>query len=141
MYETILIPTDGSDESARAVEHGIGLAKAFGSTVHALYVIETRAHYVFTVAGHDPAEIDAARAHGEQVVNEIVEAAVDEGIDGVGAVATGSVAEEIIDYATETGVDGIVMGALGRSGVNRYLLGSTTEKVIRTADVPVTVVR
>ena len=74
-------------------------------------------------------------------MNEIVEAAEEEGIDGVGAIATGSIAEEIIDYATEQGVDGIVMGALGRSGVNRYLLGSTTEKVVRTADVPVTVVR
>ncbi|AAV47178.1 universal stress protein [Haloarcula marismortui ATCC 43049] len=49
--------------------------------------------------------------------------------------------EEIIDYAETAGVDMIVMGTHGRSGLDRFLLGSVTEKVVRTADAPVLTVR
>jgi nucleotide-binding universal stress UspA family protein len=49
--------------------------------------------------------------------------------------------EEIIDYAETEGVDMIVMGTHGRSGLDRFLLGSVTEKVVRTADAPVLTVR
>ncbi|ELY49035.1 universal stress protein [Natronorubrum bangense] len=141
MYETILIPTDGSTPARKAVDHGIGLANAFDATVHALYVIETKAHYVFTAAGHDPGEMDEYRTYGEELVERVVDKAVENGLDGEGAVRTGSVAQEIVSYADDKDIDGIVMGAQGRSGIDDYLVGSTTEKVVRTANMPVTTIR
>ncbi|TYL36332.1 universal stress protein [Natronococcus pandeyae] len=141
MYENILIPTDGSERAQDAVDHGIGLAAAFDATVHALYVIETKAHYVFTAAGHDPEEMDEYRTYGRGLVEEVVDAAVEEGLDGEGAVRSGSVAQEIVEYADEKNIDCIVMGVQGRSGIDDYLVGSTTEKVVRTANVPVTTVQ
>ncbi len=141
MYETILIPTDGSTPARKAVEHGIGLAKAFDATVHALYVIETKAHYVFTAAGHDPEEMDEYRNYGKDLVEHVVDMAVENGLDGEGAVRTGSVAQEIVSYADDKDVDSIVMGAQGRSGIDDFLVGSTAEKVVRTATVPVTTTR
>lgn len=141
MYETILIPTDGSTPAREAVDHGIGLASAFDATVHALYVIETRAHYIFTAAGHDPGEMEEYRTYGEDLVKRVVDKAAEEGLDGEGAVRTGSVAQEIVSYADDNDIDCIVMGAQGRSGIDDYLVGSTTEKVVRTANVPVTTTR
>ena len=141
MYEKVLIPTDGSDRAQDAVDHGVELAAAFDATVHALYVIETKAHYVFTAAGHDPAEMDEYRDYGERLVETVVDQAVEAGVDGTGVVKTGSIAQEIVEYADENDVDCIVMGAQGRSGIDKYLIGSTTEKVVRTSNVPVTTVR
>ncbi len=141
MHEKILIPTDGSDRVQAAVEYGVDLAAECEATVHALYVIETKAHYVFTAAGHNPAEMDEYREYGTRIVEGVVDQAVERGLDGIGAVRSGNVAQEITAYARERDVDCIVMGAQGRTDVDDYLVGGTTEKVVRTADVPVTTVR
>ncbi len=141
MHQKILIPTDGSDRVQGAVEYGIDLATECEATVHALYVIETKAHYVFTAAGHDPAEMDEYREYGKRLVEDVVDQAVERGLDGVGAVRSGNVAQEITAYAQERDIDCIVMGAQGRSDVDDYLIGGTAEKVIRTAEIPVTTVR
>ncbi len=141
MIESILIPTDGSDQAEGAVEYGLDLAEKFGAEVHSLYVIETKAHYIFTVAGHDPEEMEEYQEYGENLVEDVVDRAVERGLDGVGAVRKGSIAEEIVDYAEDKGIDTIVMGAQGRSDVEKYLIGSVTEKVVRISDIPVTTVR
>lgn len=141
VFDNILIATDGSDEADNAAEYAIELASGFGATVHVLYVVETQAHYFLTVAGHDPEEIEEHRAWGEDLVTEVVDTAAAEGLDAIGAVKTGSVAQEIVEYADEKDIDHIVIGATGRSGIDDYLVGSTAEKVVRTATVPVTTVR
>ena len=141
MIDAVLIPSDGSDRAQGAVSYGIDLAKQYGATVHAIYVIETKAHYIYTVAGHDPEEMKEYEEYGREIVENVVDEAVEEGLDGVGVIKKGRVAEEIVEYAEENGIDTIVMGAQGRSGIDKYLIGSTTEKVVRTASVPVTTVR
>ncbi|OIB58880.1 universal stress protein [Natrialba sp. SSL1] len=141
MYDSILIPTDGSEQARRAMYHGIGMASAFDATVHALYVIETKAHYIFTSAGHDPGELEEYRDYGERVVTEVVDEAAEEGLSAVGSVRTGSVAQEITEYADEKEIDGIVMATRGRTELGDYITGTTTEKVVRTADMPVTTIR
>ncbi|MFP4589907.1 MAG: universal stress protein [Halobacteriales archaeon] len=140
MYDNILIATDGSEIAKIAAEHGIELAKATGATVHALYVVETQAHYILTVGLGDE-DMAEYREYGEDVVENVVEVASDTGIDGVGVVKSGGVADEIVEYAEEHDVDLIVMGATGRSAVDKYLIGSTAEKVVRTAECPVLTIR
>lgn len=163
MYETILFPTDGSDGAEAALEHAVDHAKQYDATLHVLFVADTNvAHSGMVGEEHEEVERsemvgdeheqeqpsglvnedheDAVTAHAEQVVSETVDA-----IDGDVAVETavwsGNPYKRILDYSDEHEADLIVMGTHGRTGVDRYLLGSVTEKVVRTADAPVLTVR
>ena len=137
MYDTVLIATDGSDEAEAGIEYGLDVAEAMGATVHALYVVETKATYILTVGLSDD-ELEAYREYGEEVVTDVVERSAERGLEGRGVVKTGRPAEEIVDYTERNGVDVVVLGKQGHGAIDRHL-GSTPEKVVRMADAPVTV--
>lgn len=138
MYDSVLIATDGSDEANNGVRYGLDLAEKTGATVHALYVVGTKASYILTVGISDQ-ELESYREYGEDVVTAVVDEARDRGLDARGAVRTGRPSEEIVEYANDQGIDAIVMGKRGHGAVESQL-GSTPEKVIWSANVPVTVV-
>ena len=130
-YETILVPTDGSERATEAVELASEIAATHGSTLHLLVVIDEL-----------PVGIDAESAADEIEAenNAILQSALDhvrEDVETTTAVRFGSVRGEITDYATDVGTDCIVMGTHGRQGFDQRLLGSTTERVLRTTPVPV----
>jgi nucleotide-binding universal stress UspA family protein len=138
-YEKILVPTDGSPGAMKAVDEAIDLAEATGATVHALYVVD---------AGAVSAELDASvlmesfEELGRTAVADVRERASERGFESVQTtVRTGVPHEEIRAYAAAHDVDLIVMGTHGRTGLDRLLLGSVTERIVRTADVPVVTVR
>lgn len=137
MYENILIPTDGSEQSNRAVEHGLDLAEAFDATVHVLYVVETKATYILTIETEE-GEMEQYREYGEELVSEAVDEVGHRGLEGKGIVRTGRISEEIVEYAEENDIDSIVMGGQGRGAIEKYL-GSTAEKVVRMSSLPVTI--
>ncbi|QWC19936.1 universal stress protein [Halorubrum sp. 2020YC2] len=169
MYQTILYPTDGSEGSAAVADHVRELAAAFDATVHVLHVIDARsADYglsgtFLTDEGSgvraDPAsgddsgmaggDLDAGETRSALVehAEEVVEATAASLGDGdrepetVTAVETGTPHSAILEYATANDVDLVVMGTHGRTGVERYLLGSVAEKVVRLSDAPVVTVR
>jgi len=138
MYDNILIPTDGSDQAERAVEHGLALAEAFDANVHALYVVETEASYILTV-GLDDEEMAEYREYGEELVSDVINRAEERGLSGTGVIRTGRVSEEIVDYADDNDIDNIVMGGQGQGAIEKYL-GSTAEKVVRMSSLPVTII-
>ncbi|ELY53018.1 universal stress protein [Natronococcus jeotgali] len=138
MYDNVLIATDGSDEAEGCIEHGLDVAEAVGARVHVLYVVETKANYILTVGLTDD-ELRSYREYGKEVVSEVVDRVSERGLSGEGAIRTGRPAEEIVDYAAENDADLVVMGKQGHGAVERHL-GSTSEKVIRMIDAPVTVV-
>jgi nucleotide-binding universal stress UspA family protein len=138
MYEDILFPTDGSDGAGEALAHALELAATHGSTIHVLSVVDST--YLGSAAA-EATTIESLQARTEQVVDETVDDITAHGADVVAERRMGDPYEEIIDYAETAGVDMIVMGTHGRSGLDRFLLGSVTEKVVRTADVPVLTVR
>lgn len=130
-YETILVPTDGSDLATDAVELGGEIAAHHRAALHLLVVVDEL-----------PVGIDApsAAAEIEADDNAILQSAlgyVDADTDVTTAVRFGSVRNEITDYADGVGADCIVMGTHGRQGFDQRLLGSTTERVLRTTPVPV----
>jgi nucleotide-binding universal stress UspA family protein len=139
MYERILLPTDGSTATERAVEHAVDLARKYDATIHALYVIDA-GMYSSLEAGADIV-IDALEDEGEAAVESVERAAAEAGVEVETTVTSGTAHQTILDYAEEADVDLIVMGTHGRTGLNRYLLGSVTERVVRTAEVPVLTVR
>lgn len=138
MIDNILIPTDGSDKANHAVEYGLGLAEAFDATVHALYVIETKATYIITVDIKD-SEMEEYREYGEQTVTDVVEQAGARGLEAKGVVRSGRVPEEVVEYANDNDVDTIVIGKQGHGAFERFI-GGSAEKVANIADIPVTVV-
>lgn len=141
MYQHVLIPTDGSDEAEAAARHSIDLAESLGATVHALYVIESRVTGLPSDAMAQADEMDEHRDRGFEFTGRVAEMAEEAGLECEQAVETGKPHEEIREYAEESDVDVIAMGTRGRSGLEEFLLGSVTEKVVRTSDVPVLTVR
>jgi nucleotide-binding universal stress UspA family protein len=138
-YADVLVPTDGSAHATAAVDVGIDVAGLYDGRLHALSVIDTMALGVDVRS----AEIfDAIDASARQAVDDVVAAASEAGVSAVdGEVRYGTVFREINAYVEANDVDLIVMGTHGRSGLERYLLGSVAEKVVRTAAVPVVTVR
>ena len=141
MYDRILVPTDGSDPAAAATDHALTVADRFDATVHALYVVD-----VDGIAHEAPglgldALRDALRTEGETATDAVVERAEDRGVDVRESVVDGVAEDAIVDYADAEGIDLIVMGTHGRRGLDRYLVGSVTERVVRRTEVPTLVVR
>ena len=132
MYSEILVPTDGSDPARTAVEHAVALAGLCGARVHGLFV--TDGGTVDNIEGRYPRRADELETLGETAVGELEEQAADTGIEVVTHVTGGTAHEAILRYARDNEIDLIVMGTRGRQGVERYLLGSVTERVVRTAD-------
>jgi nucleotide-binding universal stress UspA family protein len=134
MLDDILVPTDGSESAATAVSYASDLANTYGATVHTLCVADAR---TLENAPHRE-RMRADRADlAERTCAEFAAA----GVQATQAVRTGVPHRAILEYATEAGVDLVVMGTHGRTGVERYLLGSVTEKVVRLSDVPVLTVK
>lgn len=139
MYERILVPTDGSPEVDTVLEHATALAAAHDAELHALYVINT--------AGYSGLSGDTTIGGLDAMMNEQGEAALDRAAEHAGDRLTervlldGRPSAEIVDYAEEGGCDLIVMGTHGRGGIDRLLLGSVAERVVRTSEVPVLTVR
>jgi len=138
VFEQILFPTDGSDGAAFAFEHVLDVAARHGATVHVLNVAETTRNGLLGVRDDD---VDALEREGERIVREAADRARQRGVDTVTDVRRGEPYREIVDYADTRGLDLVVVPTHGRRGLERFLLGSTSERVVRRADVPVLTVR
>lgn len=133
MYEDVLIPTDGSEAVEPAIERGIELAERYGATVHGLYVVQP----LYTVEDGFARVHDAMESVGREALSALQDRAEAVGVDCVTTVRTGTPHREILDYVADPGVDLVVMGTHGRTGLERYVVGSVAERVVRRSPVPV----
>ncbi|MDQ2052403.1 universal stress protein [Natronolimnohabitans sp. A-GB9] len=141
MLETILVPTDGSPGAEATIGHAIELATTHGGAVHALSVVDPPSGSA-TLSADDREELStASEKRAREMTIRITDQAEEHGVDAARAVREGVPHEEILAYVDEHDVDMIVMGTHGRTGADRARLGSTTERVITLADVPVLSVR
>ncbi|MBU6467114.1 MAG: universal stress protein [Burkholderiales bacterium] len=144
MFKHILVPVDGSPTSMQAVSKAAELAKAFGSKVTALYVIDP---YPFTGVGADFAYgqsqyLSVATAEANTALDAAKGTLQAAGITADAVIGEGHAVHEGIVRALEnTGADLIVMGSHGRRGLEKLMLGSVTQRVLGVAHVPVLVVR
>ncbi len=139
MYHRILLPTDGSEASLAAFDHALDLAARFDAALDVLYVVDTDA---LPLDAHSRTLFDAADQAARGTVADMVDRAEQRGFERVtGEVREGSPAEVVLDHAADHDVDLVVMGTHARTGVERYLLGSVTERVLRASPVPVLTVR
>jgi nucleotide-binding universal stress UspA family protein len=137
-FKHILVPTDFSDPSERALSSAIELAKAFEARLTLLHVWRIpNAGYAEALAWPIEGMEKAARKALAEVRTRA--AKIFPGVDSV--VEEGAEWERIIDVAKRQNVDLIVMGTHGRRGLPRLILGSVAEKVVRLSPVPVLTVR
>lgn len=133
-YEHILVPTDGSDHAQAALDLGATIATRHDATLHLLFVIDELPE---TIDPRSSQLSEETERNAEEVLDETASRAGLRESNIITAVETGSVSDEITAYARAHPIDLTVMGTHGWSGLDRYLLGSFTERVIRTASVPV----
>lgn len=139
MYERILVATDGSEHAERAVEHALTVAAKFDATLHALSVVETRTAYDSAIVEPDVVT-ENLRKIGESALESVSDRAETRDVECVTELTEGVPSERIIEYCEANDVDLIFLGERGHSAFKTVLLGSTTEAVIHSSEVPVTVV-
>ena len=137
MYETILLPTDGSDASHAAALHAGTLAETSGATVHVVSIADSRNRFESPSSGLAP-EVweEAERDRAETAIEETV-ARLPDGVAIERTVAIGIPEDEILESIERLDADAVVMGTHGRSGLDRYLVGSVPQRVVRQSPVPV----
>jgi nucleotide-binding universal stress UspA family protein len=141
MYERILIPTDGSECADSAVDHAIDIATQYDAELHVLSVVDTR-DMSHSAPAISPQQVEQTlRERAESVVESVAERAADAGVETVTAVEPGVPDDVVVEYAADHDCDLVVMGTHGRTGLQRYLLGSVTERTVRRSSVPVLTVR
>ncbi len=147
MYKRILIATDGSPLSEKAVESGLSLAGLTGASVIALKVVPRYPRSYFDgslpVDTSDIKRIEKQWSDAAQVlVNKVKTRGSDEGVSVKAVVAKSDlVAEAVIAAAKKHNCDLIVMASHGRKGLKRLLLGSETQHVLTHSHIPVLVLR
>ena len=144
MYRSILVPTDGSDISTKAVQAAASLARLTGAQLHVLSVKEPFPYSAISeMQPVPPQEFYDAQ---ERMARSRVEAAADAaragglGIDGATVEALHPW-EAILDHAKNRQCDLIVMASHGRRGISALLLGSETQKVLTHSPIPVLVIK
>ncbi|MFP8952445.1 universal stress protein [Natrialbaceae archaeon A-arb3/5] len=133
MYQDVLIPTDGSDGTRQSIAHGLTIADRFDARVHALSVVPE--------GPLGTLESEEATPTAHRAVEHVATRAERTGLDAVTNVGHGVPHEEILAYADEHEIDMIVMGTQGRTGLDRVLVGSVTERVVRMAEIPIVTIR
>lgn len=145
MYKHILIATDGSDLSSKALEHGLALAKPLDAKVTVVTTTEPwDAVIVGEVAVVLPAESyeETATANARAILARAQAAASQAGVEvELHHAKDRHPADGILEAAKSKGCDLIVMGSHGRRGLSRLVLGSETSEVMTQSEIPVLVVR
>lgn len=141
MYDHLLLPTDGSDAMDGVIDHAVELAAHHDATLHVLYVANTASlRDLPSDAGWENITQELYR-QGENAIAAVTNRADEQDVPVESDIREGAPATEIVRYADDQTCDIVVMGTHGRSGVDRLLLGSVAEKVVRSSSVPVLTIR
>lgn len=150
MFERILIATDGSKFGEKAAKVGIELAKLSGGKVIIVYVADinkytSSAGLISPFGGPSPEAIDNVVANireaGEKATLHVKELARASGVTSDRLIVEGNPPSEILRIAEDDKIDVIVMGSIGKTELEKFLMGSVAEKVVHDSKLPVLIVR
>ena len=146
MYEKILLATDNSKQAEKAGKYVISMTKMSGADIIVLYVIDT---YDFDIPQKDLKEQleKQLREEGKEAIEKFEKQLEEEQCAGscknvnlINVIKVGKPADVIIETAEEEGVNQIIIGKSGKNALEKFLLGSTAEKVVRGSKIPVNVI-
>jgi nucleotide-binding universal stress UspA family protein len=147
-FKKIMVATDGSDSSRLAADKGIELARLSGGMIYAVCVVSTASLSMYgdyfssmNVNPYWELIYETLKNQGQQAVDYVKGLGEMKGINVESVLLEGYPADELIRYAEENKIDLIVMGTLGKTGLDRLLLGSVAGNVVRHSKVPVMIVR
>lgn len=142
VYGDMLVPTDGSDSSAAAVDQAVEVADAAGATVHLLYVVDIGTEMAGAGEGTlAPQLTQPLEDEAESILDKVAARAEETGVTAEQDSREGNLYEVIAEYSAKTGIDLVVMGVSGQSGIKERLLGSTTDRVVRSVETSVLIAR
>jgi nucleotide-binding universal stress UspA family protein len=136
LYDTILVPYDGSDGSNRAVEHAFDLAQQYDATVHGLFVVDTRS-YGEPARSSVELVVDEVEDEGHRLLRRVADRAEAQAVAFEHAVTHGVPHDAIVERAAELDADLVVLGYQGQTHEGR--IGSVVERVVRDGGRPVLV--
>lgn len=140
MYDTVLLPTDGSAGTDRTLDHAIHLAADNDARLYVLSVIDKRIYLAADKEDQDDV-LGTLTADAEAAVEDAGGRAREAGLDVVTEVRDGIPYREILRFIDDVGIDLVAIGTHGRTGRDRLAnMGSVTERVVKNAPVPVLVV-
>lgn len=140
-YENILVPTDFSDGSQIALNNAKEIAQSMDANIHLLHVIQSMAYPTGIEIAHESLVNlekdlhDAAEKKLKQICTELEQ----EGIKCSYGISMGKPSDQIIGYSGKKECDLVVIATHGAGGIEHFLFGSTTEKVIRKVECPILV--
>lgn len=142
--ETILVPTDFSDDASAALSAAKDLAKLFGARIVIVHSYHVDVPIVSPIAGGYALPVNFYEDLRAQAVAEVEQLAAKlaaEGIDATGVALLDPASHAVVEQAEQLPADLIVMGTRGRTGLKHVVLGSVAERVVRTAPCPVLTVK
>jgi len=146
MYQKIMVPLDGSELAESVLPHVDAFMEAFDvSRVILVRVVEPARQPSTGDFAPSPELIEqwegARKSAARDYLDEIAERLKHEGASVYSEVIVGRATESLVDYAERSGVDLFIIATHGRSGITRWVLGSVAEKLLRSASIPVLMVR
>nr|WP_292751624.1 universal stress protein [Methanobrevibacter sp.] len=140
MYKRILVPTDGSEFAKKAQKHALFLANASGAEIFAVSVTEN--NFVNGLPLDD--EIyqlnQILKERSEENLKEFDDLNKNDDLKITHIIREGSPAKVILEVAKDEDIDLIVMGSSGKSGFDRFIMGSVADKVVNSAKCAVLVI-
>ncbi len=131
MFKTIMVPTDGSEFAARAEDIAISLASKYDGRIVGVYVIDEKLIYPY----------DVLEDEGKGILKNLSTKAKEKGVIVDEILVFGDPAKDLITMSKRMNVDIVVIGTHGKKGLERLLLGSVAENIIKSVDAPVLLVK
>jgi nucleotide-binding universal stress UspA family protein len=144
--KTILVPTDFSQSSDKALEKAVDMAEKYNAKVILLHVIDEKVQqcavdYCLKEEDVSRLEEENTRRSTQRLVDEATALKGSRHVEIDYDLKKGAPAEVILDEQLRTGTDLIIIGSHGKKGIMKHLIGSVTDKVVRAAKAPVMIVR
>lgn len=131
MFENIMVPSDGSKYANKAVDAAIEIAKKFNSKVTAVYVLDENTSFSY----------DVLEDEGNKILEKITEKGKNEGVMIIEHLITGDPLRDMKIISEKTQVDSIVINPLGKNNSENIGIGSIADRIIKTFDIPIVLVK
>lgn len=130
MFKNIMVPTDGSEYAAKAEDVAVELAKQLNAKIVGIYVIDEKLIYPYEVLEDE----------GNEILQSLQKKAEDAGVEFKEELITGDPLRDMKTIARKANADLVVISPHGKNKIEKLIIGSVADRVIKTSDVPVMIV-